>query len=226
MPSDIQYSYDLAYVRGQQREVNEIKAMANEVVKPPSTLLYFSLYALAIIGDIVDFVEITVIGELVTFLVDIFIGAILFFASRAAKNRMDAMNSFQDGLHQQIQKIEQKIIAYRNAYAKVLRASRKIKFLRKPVRKLALRFAKLRRSVARSPVGRTVASIIADFIPFIQWVPWRTINIYFMKKQEMQAFQDAQNMIPEYMGVKADEIQAANDLAEAEAAEAGVEARA
>ena len=40
-----------------------------------------------------------------------------------------------------------------------------------------------------------------------------------MKKAEMQAFQEAQNMLPEYMSAKADEIEAANDLQEAEMAE-------
>lgn len=219
MATDEQYSYDLAYVRGQQREVNEIKATANETVKPPSGTLYFSLYVLAITGDVLDWLTLTGFGAAISFVVDLFIGAILFFAGRAAKNRIEAMNTFQDSLHQQIQKLERKILAYRNAYAKVLRASRKIKFLRKPVRKLALRFAKLRRSVVRSPYGRTIASIVADLIPILDLMPWRTINIYMMKKQEMMAFQDAQNMVPEYMGAKSDEIEAANDLAEAEAAE-------
>ena len=72
----------------------------------------------------------------------------------------------------------------------------------------------------KSPLGRTVASIIADLVPILDLMPWRTINIYMMKKQEMLAFQDAQNMLPEYMGAKADEIEAANDLQEAEMAEA------
>ena len=226
MATDKQYFHDLAFVRGQQREVNETKALASQTVKPPSGALYFFLYLLAIIGDILDWLTLTGFGAIISFIVDLFIGAILFFAGRGARDRIKDMNVFQDSLHQQIQKIERKVIAYRNAYAKVLRASRKIKFLRKPVRKLALRFSRLRKSVARSPYGRTIAAIVADLIPILDLMPWRTINIYMMKKQEMMAFQDAQNMLPEYMGAKADEIEAANDLAEAEAMEAGIEAQA
>jgi hypothetical protein len=155
----------------------------------------------------------------VSFIVDLFIGVILFFAGRGARDRIKDMNVFQDSLHQHIQNMERKVIAYRNAYARILKASRKVKFLRKPVRKLALRLAKLQRSIVRSPYGRTIASIIADLVPILDLMPWRTINIYMMKKQEMLAFQDAQNMLPEYMGAKADEIEAANDLQEAETTE-------
>lgn len=219
MPTGDQYYYDLAYARAQQREQIEIQDAANRIIKPPSGMLYFFLYGLSGIGDILDLLTLTGIGIIVSFVVDLFIGIILFFAGRAARDRIKTMNEFQDGLHEHIQNIERKIVAYRNAYAKVLRTSRKVKILRKPVRKLALRFSRLRKSIARSPLGRTIAAIIADLIPILELVPWRTINIYMMKKQEMRAFQDAQNMLPEYMGAKADEIEAANDLQEAEMAE-------
>ena len=217
--NDDQYYYDLAYARSQQREQREVQDTANRVVKPPSGTRYAFLYALAIVGDLMDLAVFTGIGAIISFIVDLFIGAILFFAGRASRDRIKGMNVFQDSLHQYVQNMERKIIAYRNAYAKILRASRKVKILRKPVRKIALRFAKLRRSVVRSPYGRTIAAIVADLIPILDLVPWRTINIYMMKKQEMLAFQDAQNMLPEYMGAKADEIEAANDLQEAEMAE-------
>lgn len=220
--SDDQYYYDLAYARNQQRETREIEDTANRVVKPPSGTLYVFLYGLAIIGDVMDWLTLTGFGAIVSFVVDLFIGAILFFAGRAATNRMEAMNEFQDGLHNKIEQIEKKVVAYRNAYARILKASRKIKVLRKPVRKLVLRFAKLRRSVTRGPLGRTVASIIADLVPILDLMPWRTINIYMMKRDEMRAFQEAQNMLPEYMSAKADEIEAANDLQEAEMAEQAV----
>ncbi len=218
MPDD-QYYYDLAYARSQQREQQEVQDTANRVVKPPSGTLYFFLYGLAGIGDILDFLTLTGIGAIISFIVDLFIGAILFFAGRSARSRMESMNQFQDGLYQHIERIEKKITTYRNAYARVLRVSRKVKILRKPVRKLALRLSKLRKSVARSPLGRTVAAIVADLIPILDLVPWRTLNIYMTKRAEMRAFQDAQNMLPEYMGAKADEIEAANDLQEAEMAE-------
>ena len=220
MPADGQYYYDLAYARGQQRETREVQDLAKNTVKPPSGTLYAFLYGLAIIGDVVDWLTLTGIGAVISFVVDLFIGAILFFAGRAARSRMEAMGQFQDSLHQQIRNVETKIQAYRNAYARILRVSRKVKILRKPVRKIALRFSRLRKSAMKSPLGRTVSSIIADLVPILDLMPWRTINIYMMKKQEMLAFQDAQNMLPEYMGAKADEIEAANDLQEAEMAEA------
>ena len=193
--------------------------MASRVVKPPSGTLYAFLYGLAIVGDLLDLTVFTGIGAVVSFIVDLFIGVILFFAGRGARDRIKDMGAFQDSLHQQIEGIEKKITAYRNAYARVLKASRKIKILRKPVRKMALRFSRLRKSVLKSPLGRTVASVIADLVPILDLIPWRTINIYLMKKQEMLAFQEAQNMLPEYMGAKADEIEAVNDLQEAEMAE-------
>ena len=217
--ADDQYYYDLAYARAQQRETREAQDTANRTVKPPSGTLYALLYTLAIIGDVLDWLTLTGFGAIVSFIVDLFIGAILFFAGRAAKNRMEAMNEFQDSLHKHIQNLERKIVAYRNAYARIIKTSRKIKILRKPVRKIALRLSRLRKSIARSPLGKTVASVIADLVPILDLMPWRTINIYYMKKAEMQAFQEAQNMLPEYMSAKADEIEAANDLQEAEMAE-------
>ena len=222
MPADDQYYYDLAYARNQQRETREVQDSAERIVKPPSGTLYAFLYGLSVIGDALDWLTLTGFGAIISFIADLFIGVILFFAGRAARSRMEAMGEFQDSLHQQIKNIETKIQAYRNAYARILRASRKVKILRKPVRKIALRLSRLRKSAMKSPLGRTIASIVADLVPILDLMPWRTINIYMMKKQEMRAFQDAQNMLPEYMSAKADEIEAANDLQEAEMAEQAV----
>lgn len=216
---DDQYYYNLAYARRQQQETNEVTE-ASRAIKPPSFFLYISLYGLSIIGDILDFANLTGVGVVVSIVVDLFIGTILFFAGRAAKNRVDTMNRFQNDLHDKIQNIENKIVTYRKAYAGALKLARKVKFLRKPTRVIALRFAKLRRSIARNPSARTIAAIGADLIPILDLLPWRTINIYFMRRDEMRAYKEAKEMLPEYLAAKADEIEAANDLLEIEAQEA------
>ena len=222
MPDD-QYYHDLAYARAQQKETGEIKDIAKKTVRPPSGGTYAFLYGLAILGDLIDLLDLTGIGALISFIVDLFIGAILFFTGRAARDRMRSMNEFQDSLHGHIERLEKKIVAYRNAYARILRVSRKVKILRKPVRKLALKLSRLRKSVVRSPLGRTMAAAGLDLVPFLGLVPWRTWSIYMLRRDEMRAFEEAQSMLPEYMSTKADEIEANNDLQEAETIEAGIE---
>ncbi|MEK7151477.1 MAG: hypothetical protein AAB784_02060 [Patescibacteria group bacterium] len=215
MPDD-QYYQALAYARNQQKELREVQDIFSQTVKPPSKSRYALLYGLAILGDVIDLTVFTGIGAVISFFIDIFIAIILFFAGKSASNRIKATNQFRDEMDGHIQRIEKKIIAYRNAYAKALRASRKIKILRKPIRKLALGFKSLRGSITKNPMIRTAAAAIADIVPILDLVPWRTWSIYLLKRDEMLAFQEAQNMLSEYMSVKTAELEATNELQEAE----------
>ncbi len=217
MPTSIeeQHASGLSYART-RKELVEIQTEADRSVKPPSGVLYFFLYGFSIAGDIIDLADFTGIGIIVSFVVDIFIGIVLFFAGRAARDRIKSMNQFQDSLHRHIEKIERRIVTLRNAYARALKVSRKVKFLRKPVRKLALRLSRIRKSITRNPLTRTMAATILDLIPYVGIFPWRTISIYMMKRDEMRAFQEAQGMLPEYQAAKEEEAAEASQLAEAE----------
>ncbi|MEX2053288.1 MAG: hypothetical protein WD898_03635 [Candidatus Paceibacterota bacterium] len=217
MPSytEEQYASGLSIART-RKELVEVQSEADRVVKPPSGVLYFFLYGFSIIGDIIDLADFTGVGAAVSFVVDIFIGIILFFAGRAARNRIETMNKFQDEIHGHIQNIERRVVSLRNNYVRAIKISRKIKPLRKPVRKLVLRVSKLRKSIARNPMTRTMIAVVADLIPFLGIIPWRTINIYLMKRDEMRAFQEAQEMLPEYEAAREEEMAEANQLSEAQ----------
>ena len=216
-----QYYYDLAYARAQQREAGEIQAEAERVVKPPSGFKYFCLYSLAIIGDLVDYAQLTGVGLILTWGVTLIISPILFFSGLGVNKRVKLMREFQENIQTNIAHIARLVQTYTRRYVMAIRMSRKIGVLRRPVRKAALKVARVRKIVLRNPATKNTMAIIADLIPILSLLPWRTIGVYLMKKDEMRTFLETQEVLPEYMEVKASEIEAANDLSEVETEESG-----
>ena len=207
------YYSDLAFLRAQEQELNEVQATADRTVRHPSRLKYFLLFVLAIIADIIDFLQLTGIGIILVWLVNIFVTPILFLAGLGANSRIKAMNRFYAEIQRNIDGLTRKMMFYSRMYTRALRFSRRTGFLKKPLRKVGLGVARLRRSVRRNPVTKMGAALILDLIPLIELLPWQTIGVYLMYQDEKKTFKDTQQIVPEYLEAKIQEIAIAAEVA-------------
>ncbi|HEY4506616.1 MAG TPA: hypothetical protein VJH71_00395 [Candidatus Paceibacterota bacterium] len=208
--------YNLSYSRSKQSESDELRRQADLKLKPPSGLFYGAMFSLSIIGDIIDIADVTGVGAILSFIVDLIISVFMILTGRIAKSKTDSMQDFKNSVADKMEQVERKISAYRNAYAGVLRASRKIGPLRKPVRKMALQFSRFRKSVVRSPFSRTILAVVADLVPFLGLVPWRTWNTYSIRRDELMIYNETKKMLSEYENLKQEEVVSLRDLRELE----------
>jgi hypothetical protein len=221
MEIDELYQYSLAHYRAQRRELDEIKDASKEV-KPPSKLKYASLFVMSASLDIVDWLGLTGIGLILTYALKIVFAPILFMAGWGANSRIKEMNKFKSKAFAHIEAIEKRIIFYARNYQRALKLARRYKFLRKPVRKVALRIARARKTavrkvgqiVSRNPLMKNMAAIIADFIPLIDIIPWRTLGIYLTYRDEKKTFEETQPVAEELANAKAEELETAGQYRE------------
>lgn len=212
--NDDQYYYDLAYARGKQREFNEFNDAAGRIVRSPSKAKYGFLYTLAVIGDLVDLAGLTGIGLILVWAVKLIISPILFLSGISANRRIKDMNGFQENINASVAHITRKVQTYTRRYLQVIKFSRKTGILKKPIRRAALKIAKTRKAVARNPLVKNALAGVADLIPMLDLLPWRTLGVYLMYRDEKKTYLETKNTLPEYAIAKAEEVQAEEALTE------------
>ncbi len=176
-----------------------------EKLRPPSKLKYFFFGLIALLGDIADILAVllstaaiaTAVGAPVAaaiietaFIIDLIIAPILFFAGWRTNSRIKAMRRAIDDLHIHIEKINRRIIQIRRYYAASIRLARRIPGLRRTVRRTVLALRKVRLGVVRNPIFKNTAAIVADFIPYLDVIPWRTAAIYFAYRDEKRSYEE------------------------------------
>lgn len=210
------YQYDLqserATIRG-DREIADLKSN----IHPPSKGRYLLGFVLAIMGDIIDVVAAILIlvfglgiplGWLIDLLLDIPLVILGFASNKQLKKNSQASNA----LVSKIETIRQRVQQYRNLYAATLKASRKIKALRKPLRQVAKKFKAIRKVATKSVLGRTALRLGADFIPILDLWPWRFFGMRSNYKAEKQAYEDFLLLTQDYTESREEEVEATNDL--------------
>ncbi len=219
--------YALAEQRASKSEDREVEKLASYTT-PPSGLIYGTAYFLSIVGDLIDIVLNFIPGP--GWLVEIAIGLVfdipLTWLGFKVKKGMSAINEHGEAITAKIEGIEQKVSLYRQRYAMLLKLSRKSKTLRKPVRKLALKIknSKARKFLTKNPLTRWLIGEGLDEIPILNFIPWRTLNIYKTKKEHKAAYAEFLLLLPEYQEARNEELAELNQMLEVEAEEAEDEA--
>ncbi|MDP3954140.1 MAG: hypothetical protein Q8Q06_01835 [bacterium] len=200
------YYNQLALVRAGQKDTEDIKARANEIIRPPSKFKYGVMFLFAGIGDLVDLADFTGVGIIISIIVDLIIGAILFILAWMTRTKMRKITDLHKSVQENILNIERRIAGLRNAYATALRAGRRFKTLRRPIRVAAKKFKQFRALVYRNPLMKNAIAIFADLIPFIGLLPSRLIAIYFTYQDEKKTYLAAKEILPEYEDAKNEEL--------------------
>lgn len=162
-----------------------------DVLRPPSKLRYFFFGFIAFFADVVDVAAaITGIGILLSLLVDIVAAPILFMAGHGARTRMKTMRSLGEKANIHIERLGRKLIQIRRYYAGAIRMARRIPGLSKTVRKTVLYLRAARLKIVRDPRFKNLAAIVADLVPYLDLIPWRTAAIYFTYRDEMRTYKE------------------------------------
>lgn len=208
--------YALAEDRAARAGDTIIRNLASEI-RPPGKFRYYVGFFFSIAGDLLDAVAFILVffygvGIPLGWVIDLIIDIPLLLVGFKTNKEIKKMGQANSTIVEKINLIDQKISQYRSTYALALRSARKVKALRKPVRKVARRIKQVRKVITGNPIGRFVTAIVADLIPGLDLVPFRTLAMrqsYKQEKEAYEAFQEALN--EDYPAARAEE------MAEAEA---------
>jgi len=165
-------------------------------LEEPSRLKYQFFLAIAGVADLIDLGAFvlqllgiatagiaSVIVWVVTTGIDVIANAFLLSYTSGASNRQKKMKEVAET----VGRIE------RN-YMRTLKGARRIKFLRGPARKIGLWVAKMR----KFPWAKNILAMLADVVPLLEIVPWRTMAVRSIYKNELKAYEEFQPIIQEY----------------------------
>ena len=99
--------------------------------------------------------------------------------------------------NEEIEMHHRRMISYRTRYAAVLKTARKIPGMRRPVNKIALRFADIRNHVRKGVWGRTWKRLGFDLIPFVDVYPTKWLTVRKQKKLAWEVYELAKEAIAE-----------------------------
>ncbi len=172
--------------------------MAEELIKPPSRIRWGIVKIIALLNDLYDF------GEGITTAIAAYFGVVVGGFAAAILTGLiqfiildipmivlipNAKKEYGDVIESAIEEIDmhhRKITAIRTQYAFALRQARKISFLRKPVNRIALRFADIRKTLAKSIWARFWKRIGVNKVPYVDILYWQ----YFaVRKEEKMAWE-------------------------------------
>jgi len=216
------HQYALMEDRLARREDREVDELSRQV-SPPNMTRYYIGFTLSVIGDLIDIVAFVLIiafgaGIPLGWLVDILIDVPLLFLGFRSSKKLKEIGKSSNVITEKITIIDQKIAQYRNRYALILRTSRKIKALRRPVRQFARKARKVTKVLRRNPLGRLVAGILADLVPGLDLIPFRTIAMYQSYKDERESYETFRLLVGEdYTQAREEEVGTLNDMLALEA---------
>lgn len=195
-----EYARQLVYERFAIPQPSHTIKDLSEQTKPPSGLKYFFLFIVALIGDIIDILgSLTGIGTIVSFLADFIISPIIYMGSKGAYSRIQENQGIAETINNQIENISRKINQIRKSYIAAYRVSKRLG-LRKTtsfIRTTSLRLKRITLGVMKNPKVKTGIAIIADFIPFLDIFPFRSISVISTYRDEKNTYQQITESIKE-----------------------------
>ena len=199
--SETTRQYRLIEGRAARKGGQEIERLRTEV-RPPDVSRYFLGFVLTAIGDVLDIVAVVLIVFFgvsipVGWVVDIIIDVPLLLLGFASSKKLKKTGAAASAITEKIQNLEQKVVQYRRRYAMAIQAGRKVTSLREPIRQFTKKFKGGRKIITKSPIGKLLWSFLGDFIPVLDLIPFRTIAMRSMYKQEKVAYQEFQRLIDE-----------------------------
>lgn len=157
----------------------------------PSYIKYGMLFALAIIIDLVDLVDLTgagaLIGRTISFFATAFMWAVLLLTNTKQKNA----RAYVDTATAQLNVIQQRIQLVSKATLGAAQGLRAIPGGSSLARAIPRSLVRVRRLMGRNPATRFLVSAVANLIPLLAVVPWVTVGIYLTYRAERDTYRAA-----------------------------------
>lgn len=203
-----QFQYDLQLQRSRQLDNSAFEKNVADIT-PPKKGKYVFAATLAIIGDIVDLLDITGIGEIVTLIVDFIIDPLLIWLGIKMNKEVKKKEQSSKGLNSMIEGMNKKIEGYRNAIQTVRNAPGKLARFKKSGQKIkvGLKLKKPKAVTKKGVLGKILAAIGIDMIPLAELYPARTHSVWSSYKTEKAAYEESLDTIRHYQEVRAVELE-------------------
>lgn len=174
-----QYLYNLALARKISSELERISQLASKV-SPPSKLKLAIFLLIALVLDILDWLELTVVGLLLSYPLKIISAPVLFLHGWFARYRIQKM----------IRVVEELGEALPRAGARA-----------------SFRIAKFKKPNFRNPFAKNAWAVAADFVPGLDLMFWRTLGVYLIYRDEKITYKETMAAIEAYQETKLEELQ-------------------
>ncbi len=161
-------------------------------IKPPSKIWYFLWGYFAFVSDVLSVVgnlaDLTGIGLVIVTLIELAIQAGFLTTGYLATGKIRKLQQATLSYEQDIARAQNAIKQYRQAYARALRAGRKVKALRAPLRALSIKKSKFSKI---NPFKRYALTAAAEIVPIFNILPWQLYGVYRMYKSHKAAHREA-----------------------------------
>jgi len=183
---------------------NKVKGLAEQLT-PPSKIKYFFLLLLALIADLVDILgSLTGIGTVVSLIVDIIVSPIIFIASHGANSRIETARNITKEINKQLENMRRRINQIRKTYATAYRISKRLGLRRTTslIRKTSLGSKRMLMSAVRNPKIRSALAIIADLVPFLDIIPFRSVSVLLTYRDEKKSYRETLELTKEALAAE------------------------
>lgn len=203
------YAQGLAAARVRGAIIRHLTPAAKAELTEPSSTKFAVAEIWIFIGEVLNFAEDIVIAIATFFgvavggfiawcialLVDLILFdiPILFLVGGSIRNNAAILEQ----ANEEIEMHHRRLISYRTRYAAVLKSARKIPGMRRPVNRIALRYADIRKSASKSAWGRLWKRFGVDEIPFVGMWPTRFFGVRKQKKLAWEVYELAKEALKE-----------------------------
>jgi hypothetical protein len=178
----------LEYNRARSPRDREILS-AIEKIQPPSKSAYHRILTAAITLDILDLLELTVVGAILTYFLKIVFTPWFYSYGKKAgikiEEMVDVAKSIQEGRILQFDSSASSKSPYINQFKY---NSNKARTAKKTVE-----------LITRNPRTRIVWALIADYVPLLDLIPWRSWGIYKSYHNEFDTFEEVTPIIENFL---------------------------
>jgi hypothetical protein len=211
-----EYGITLNTARAQRSEILAIEEASKQIQKP-SSRKYHRMMTLAITLDVLDWLELTLVGIIITYALKIIFTPVLYFYGRNANTHIKGMADVKEILEEKISHIRRKMYSYINRYKFATKMIRKSARLGRHLAKFEGSAKKIGQSITRLPGLRNLWMIIADYVPILDLLPWRTLGVYLTYRDELKTFNETQPTLEEYQETTQEEFALQEETDEEEA---------
>jgi len=186
---ELQWANQLEQQRNESiQELRELERL-NDKLKPPSKFKYLIAYFLSILGDLCDLLELTIIGTAFTAILDIFLTLLLAGFGAAANKSIKEIKKIHDYASLTKDKAIEKL--------SIKAVKNEMKELKSGIKELGKSLSDLGKKNlnTKNPMWKTLGASLLDFIPLIELLPWRTLNVRMVQSQEKKAYQETKQDI-------------------------------
>jgi|SRR3989344_6453578 len=158
---------------------------------PPRWPKFALLYFVAGLADLIDLAGLTGFGWFLSVAFDIFADTIIFLFARGARNKAKHLSYLQEKLPMMVETVSKR---YLSGLKSARKMTKNIPALRSVVNRAGLLVAKAR----NSPIGKQILAMTLDLIPILEVLPFRTLGIYLLWRDEKNTYKDMQPVVEYY----------------------------